>query len=162
VLAATEVHCRLILNVRLARNQSTNKIELIFATSETEATCSTGISTRKPRQTGKRCRTRGGEVRGCSRLGRRPYCDCAVGLSSDTEFGSSGSRAIALTALKSKVDVRYVCLGGGQVGQVDGIAPLPPWSAHKETQKVKLEHRSGEPSEKIRARKGKVGEYVLR
>ena len=104
VLAATDVHCRLILKVRFARNQSTNKIELMFATSETEATCTTGIGTRKIWQTAKTCRTRGGEVSGCSRLGRRPYCDCAVGLSSDTEFGSSGSKVIALTALKSKVN----------------------------------------------------------
>jgi hypothetical protein len=35
VFAATEVYSRLILNERLARNQRANKIELIFAISDT-------------------------------------------------------------------------------------------------------------------------------
>ena len=40
VFAATDVHSRLTLKVRLAKNQNTNKIKLIFAISETEATWS--------------------------------------------------------------------------------------------------------------------------
>jgi hypothetical protein len=47
VFAATEVHCRLTLKVRFARNQSTNKNELIFAVSETEATCRMQLSRQK-------------------------------------------------------------------------------------------------------------------
>ncbi len=50
VFAATEVHCRLTLKVRFARNQSTNKNELIFAVSETEATCRMQLSRQKRMQ----------------------------------------------------------------------------------------------------------------
>ena len=38
VFAATDVHSRLTLKARLAKNQNTNKIKAILAISETEAT----------------------------------------------------------------------------------------------------------------------------
>ncbi len=43
VLAATDVHCKLILNVRLARNHNAKSMALIFAISETEAICRTSV-----------------------------------------------------------------------------------------------------------------------
>ncbi len=50
VLAATDVHCKLILNVRLARNHNAKSMALIFAMSETEAICRTSVGARNRKQ----------------------------------------------------------------------------------------------------------------
>ena len=46
VLAATDVACKLILNVRLARNHNAKSIALIFAISEIEAICRRSVGSR--------------------------------------------------------------------------------------------------------------------
>jgi hypothetical protein len=66
VFAATEVHSRLTLNARLARNHRTNKTELIFAISLTVAICTVAISIWEKKQNAKTWPTRGADERECS------------------------------------------------------------------------------------------------
>ncbi len=66
VFAATEVHSRLTLNARLARNHNTNKTELIFAISLTVAICNVAMGRWEKKQNAKTWLTRGAAKRECS------------------------------------------------------------------------------------------------
>ena len=106
VLAATDVHCKLILNVRLARNHNAKSMALIFAISETEAICRTNECWRTEQKTRKRSRTRG-VTRGdgcCSRLGRRPYL---IPMSKQYEQTVGILGVGAVLRLRCRVEQRY-------------------------------------------------------